>query len=394
MLSDDRIRELLRNLEADNVERTVAIKDSDKIGEAICAFSNDLADRRTVGVLILGANDDGSCGNLNVTEQNQQTLLGFRDGRIVPIPSYTVRKAVIDACELALVEVQPADNPPVRYRGRVCVRHGQRRGYATADEERRLSEKRIWGNLPFDHQPVKAASLEDLDLDRFRNEYLPQAIARDVLRENQRTIPDQLKALRLAGPDGTPTSIGLLVVGRDPRRWIPGAYVQFLRVDGLTLSDPVKSQREISGPLSDILRELDELLRANINVATDLSTGVQLDHPDYPLGAMQELVRNAVIHRNYASSNAPTRVNWFSDRVEIWNPGGPYGQVTVDNFGEPYATDYRNPGVAEAAKVLGFAQRFGSGLQRARTELLRNGNPPPQLDPQANFVQATVRLAR
>lgn len=172
---------------------------------------------------------------------------------------------------------------------------------------------------------------------------------------------------------------------------VPGAYIQFLRIDGTKLTDPIKSQREISGCLSDMLRELDDLLRANISVAADLNGDRQIDFPDYPLSALQELARNGIIHRNYASSHAPTRVYWFADRVEIWNPGGPYGQVTVANFGEPYATDYRNPGIAEAAKVLGFAQRFGLGLQKARTELERNGNPPPALEPEANFVQATVR---
>jgi ATP-dependent DNA helicase RecG len=66
------------------------------------------------------------------------------------------------------------------------------------------------------------------------------------------------------------------------------------------------------------------------------------------------------------------------DRVEIQNPGGPFGQVNRDNFGQPGITDYRNPNLAEAMKNLGYIQRFGIGISLARKELQKNGNPLPE----------------
>lgn len=69
-----------------------------------------------------------------------------------------------------------------------------------------------------------------------------------------------------------------------------------------------------------------------------------------------------------------------SDRIEIHNPGGPFGQVTQENFGQPGITDYRNPHLAEAMKNLGYIQRFGLGIPLARKELEKNGNPPPDFD--------------
>ena len=68
-----------------------------------------------------------------------------------------------------------------------------------------------------------------------------------------------------------------------------------------------------------------------------------------------------MMHRTYESTNAPVQVYWYSDRVEIQNPGGLYGQVTPDNFGSG-TVDYRNPLVAEIMHHLGFAQRFGLGV--------------------------------
>jgi len=85
------------------------------------------------------------------------------------------------------------------------------------------------------------------------------------------------------------------------------------------------------------------------------------------------------------------RVTWFDDRIEIQNPGGPFGQVTVENFGQPGITDYRNPSVAETMRNLGFVQRFGVGIQIARRQLADNGNPVPEFTVQPNHVLVTVR---
>ena len=114
-------------------------------------------------------------------------------------------------------------------------------------------------------------------------------------------------------------------------------------------------------------------------------------HPDYPLDALQQLVRNAIMHRDYATSNAPVRITWFADRIEIQNPGGPFGQVTVSSFGVPGITDYRNPNVAEVMRNLGFVQRFGVGIQIARKALQDSGNPEPAFDVQDNHILVTVR---
>jgi ATP-dependent DNA helicase RecG len=112
---------------------------------------------------------------------------------------------------------------------------------------------------------------------------------------------------------------------------------------------------------------------------------------NYPLAALQQLARNAVMHRTYEATHAPVRITWFGDRVEILSPGGPFGLVTAENFGLPGIVDYRNRSLAEAMRVLGFVQRFGVGLAIARQYLTDNGNPPMELVPAANHVLAILR---
>ena len=79
-----------------------------------------------------------------------------------------------------------------------------------------------------------------------------------------------------------------------------GAYLQFLRVDGTELDTPILDEKRLTGPLPTVLRQLDELLNLNIHTAVSIGTGTtEVRQPDYPVAALQQLVRNAVPHRNY-----------------------------------------------------------------------------------------------
>jgi ATP-dependent DNA helicase RecG len=116
-----------------------------------------------------------------------------------------------------------------------------------------------------------------------------------------------------------------------------------------------------------------------------------VNYPDYPLVAFQQLSRNAILHRTYEGTHAPVRITWFSDRIEIQSPGGPFGLVNRANFGKPGAADYRNPHLAEAMKNLGYIQRFGIGISMAEDELRKNGNPPAEFAVEETSVLATLR---
>ena len=98
------------------------------------------------------------------------------------------------------------------------------------------------------------------------------------------------------------------------------------------------------------------------------------------------------MHRNYDGTNAPIRITWFSDRIEIQNPGGPFGQVTRENFGRPGITDYRNPHLAEALKNLGYVQRFGVGIALANQALNANGNPDLEYEVEDAHVLAILSV--
>lgn len=392
-MKDSELLSLLKDLESDSVERKESLSHPDRIREAICAFANDLPGNQKPGVIFIGAKDDGSCANLTIDDKLLLDLAKMRDdGAIQPFPSIEVKKKTLNGCNTAVVIVQPSLAPPIRFKGCTWIRVGPRRAKATPEEELRLAEKRRGLDLPYDLKPLSMANIDDFDIELFEHHYLRNAIAPEVVEQNKRKTNDQLKALRFLTPGGIPTILGVLTIGKEPQRYIPGAYIQFLRIDGTELTDPIRSQKEISGPLSHLLGRLDDILEAHNNVSASITAGpVEIKHADYPIPALQQLCRNAVLHRTYEGTTAPVRVYWFSDRIEILSPGGPFGQVTKENFGYPGITDYRNPHLAEAMKVLGYVQRFGVGIQIARQELDKNGNPPLQFQVESTNILVTVR---
>lgn len=92
---------------------------------------------------------------------------------------------------------------------------------------------------------------------------------------------------------------------------------------------------------------------------------------DYPKGAIRELVMNAIMHRDY-QGNAPILFYQYADRLEIVNHGGLYGRARPENF--PNVSDYRNPIIAEAMKVLGYVNCYNRGIGMVQEELEANGN--------------------
>jgi ATP-dependent DNA helicase RecG len=398
-LTDNELELLLNAMESDRAERKETWTGSapEKGCQAICAFANDLPNYQQPGVLFVGVKDNGTPINMTVTDQLLTTLADTRsNGNILPPPMMTVEKRVLKGAEMAVVTVWPSDAPPVRYQGRIWIRVGPSRRLATGQDERTLNEKRRHIDLHFEAHPMTACSLNDLNRAPFENEYLPNALASDILAANSRTYEQRLASCGMIASvdEPTPTVLGLLCFGTSPRTWVPCSYIQFLRIRGRELSDPIVDESEISGTISDMLRRLDEKFSAHLTTSVDFtSQNTEVRRSSYPLVALQQLARNAVMHRTYENTSSPVRVYWFDDRIEIINPGGPYGSITAQNFGEPGRTDYRNPQLAAAFKVLGYAQRFGAGISIARQALEKNGNPPPKFQIEQNFIAVIIGKA-
>ena len=398
-LDDDALARLAAGGESARVEFKERLQGDARlrIEEAVCAFANDLAGFGEPGIVIVGLRDDGSAAGTEASDDLLLSLASIRtEGNVLPPPMLLAEKRALNGVEVAVLAVAPSDSPPVRCRGRIHVRNGPRRSIATAQEERVLGERRRFADRPYDLRPVSSATIADLHRRRFEDEYLPNAVAPDVLAANDRSYEQRLAATKMIASvdDERPTVLGLLVLGKRPRDFIGGSWVQFLRIDGRELSDEIVDADTIDGPILDIVRRLEEKLRSHNRCRVDF-VGVDRERRShvYPPGALQQLFRNAVMHRNYEGTNAPVRVTWFNDRIEIQSSGGAYGSVTVENFGRPGVVDYRNPNLAEAMRSLGYVQRFGAGIGTAQRLLREAGHPEARFDVDSTHVLATISPA-
>ncbi|MCF3171255.1 putative DNA binding domain-containing protein [Streptomyces violaceoruber] len=380
-VSDEDLADILGTCESTTLEfKRTAKREGrrgDAIATAVCAMANDLCGHGG-GDILVGVDDAGDpVDGVDISDRALLALTDLRDdGRILDRPSLTVRAARYKGKPVVHLRVEASASPPVRCDGVVWVRPGPTTRRAGREDERVLSERRRSGDGPFDVRPMNHATREDLDIDLFLRSYLPSMVDPEVIEENGRPLATQMASCHLATPEGIPTALGLLTIGLDPSSSIPGAYVQFVRYEGEDLDAPVADDQELRQNLIGTAARLEPLLRSNLRTRIVGDGFRETPQPDYPLEALREVCMNALMHRNYETSYAPTRIVWFDDRIEVTNPGGPFGQVRNDNF--DLVTDYRNPSLAAALKGLGYVNRFGRGIGRVRAALQRNGNPPAE----------------
>ena len=381
MITKEHLQKILSDTESYHIEKTVATDNMDKFSQAICAFSNDVADSKKKGYLIIGVRDNGELAGLQVDDKLLLQISNIRtDGNILPQPVMTVEKFSFTQGDVLVVEVTPSQVPPVRYRGRIWVRVGPRKSIATEAEEKLLTERRLSNIRTFDAMPCLGTTLEDLDITLFKKEYLSKAVAEDILQEDKRTIEEQMASLGLYDLRyQCPTNAAIVLFGNNPERFLHGAYIQYVRFKGLDRAGDIINEHKFSGNLCKVLPRIDVFVETSIAQKRPIPISVLREKTvsKYPYWATRELLMNAIMHRDY-QSNAPVAFYEYDDRIEIQNAGGLYGKVSANNF--PNVSDYRNPFIAEAMKVLGYVNRFSRGVYRVQKELEENGNGKASFD--------------
>ena len=387
MLTQKQLVQILGNPESYNIEITTSTTNMDKFCQAICAFSNDLPGDDKSGYLIIGAEDNGKLSGLRVDDGLLLKMTNIRtDGNILPQPVMTVERFVLEGGDLLVVEVKPSEFPPVRYRGRIWVRIGPRKSIASEAEEKILMERRISNIRTFDAMPCIGTTLADIDINLVRSEFLPKAVASEILADDKRPLEEQLASLGFFDLRyNCPTNGCIILFGGNPGCYFPGAYVQYVRFKGVDRAGEIINEHKFGNNLCHDLIKIDAFVETSVSQKRPIPISVLREETvaNYPYWATRELLMNAIMHRDY-ETNAPIQFYEYDDRIEIQNPGGLYGKVSPENF--PNVSDYRNPFIAEAMKILGYVNRFSRGVYRVQKELTENGNEKAEFD--FSFVTA------
>lgn len=383
-MAHDNIAELLRT-ETDRIEWKQSAGDVNEILHAVCALANDLGDSQKTGFLIIGVQKDGTPLGVKAAslDAEQQALINrLRSVKLLPTPAFGLEVVNYKNVPLFIVKVDPYPVPPiVTVDGNAWIRSGLTTTRAREAELQRLRERRPERNQPFDVRPLPDAQLEDLDRTTLASTY-EAARSTDTA---QATFPSLEQWLtlhekgRLVANTWRPNTAAVLVFGRSPQSFIPSAVVEFVRYAGGDIDAQVAYRKTVTGSLPDQLESLWNQLSASITDTPAAEKGPRTPYiPDYPLDTLRELARNLVQHRTYEGTNAPGRIEWFNDRIEFSNPGGPFGRASEGQFGSN--SDYRNPLITKFLVEQGYVEKLGRGVRLANNLLEKNGNPQLEVE--------------
>jgi ATP-dependent DNA helicase RecG len=188
-----------------------------------------------------------------------------------------------------------------------------------------------------------------------------------------------------------PRNYAMLLFGREPQRFVPGAFSIYSAYPGRDRSDPVARRFEIAGTLLDQARRLQELLDAEAVTLFDKTNRTAPNAEKYPRRALQEAMMNAIAHRDYELPD-PSRLTSFSDRIEMVSPGAlPYGLTLHDLRAGQVTPRWRNQSLAWFLSRLQLAQAEGQGIPTIRRMMKEAGCPPPVFDATEVSVSCTLR---
>jgi len=334
------------------------IHNADALAAEIVAFSNTAGGR-----IFIGVNDDGSVRGLTSLDVARLNLL------IANVASQVVRPAVNPFTEnvshpagtvLVLSIAAGITKPYMDRNGAIWVKNGSDKRRATSREElQRLFQQA--GLIHADETPVAGLSAGDVDVPYFEA-FFEQQFGEPLARHNL-PLPQLLSNMNLMN-QGQLNLAGGLLFAKTPQYALPAFIVKAVAFVGTEIEDDrYIDSRDIAGKLADVFQQTVGFIVANTRAAQGEQGFNSQGQPEIARVVWEELVANALIHRDYFIS-APVRVLVFADRVEIVSPGHLPNNLTVENV-KAGNSNMRNPILASfAAKLLPY-RGLGSGLLRA-----------------------------
>lgn len=244
----------------------------------------------------------------------------------------------------------------------------------------------------FDREPCLDSTFNDLSLEKFQD-YLLHHESNISIDKNYQNIKVQLSSLGFYDLRfDCATYAGILTLSeKNPHFWLPGAYIHIVQYEGENVATLPLFEKKIQGDLFSILKNIDVFFATSFVKMNELVVQKTVNDRKlvnhYPIMALQELLINSIIHREYQST-MPIRFNIFSNHIEIINSGGLYGEVK-NNFNK--LTSYRNPLIANVIRDFGYCNNYGSGINIAKKELAENKNSDIEFDYSDDYFSAIIK---
>lgn len=331
---------------------------SDALAAEMIAFCNTLGGRIFVGV-----DDSGDVIGLSAEDiRRLNQLISNTSSKVVkPAINPLTEIVTLGQSKIMIIDVAKGINKPYQDKnGVIWVKSGSDKRKATSREEiQRLFQES--GLIHADIIPAGGMTIADLDKPFFKKFFLKRY--EKNLEEEEIPLEQLMTNLNL-GKDGALNITGALLFSNNPSVHLPSFIVKAAAFPGTSIaSDTYIDSRDMTGKLSEIFQKTISFLLDNIKHVQGEQGVNSLGMPEIPKVVFEELIANALIHRDYFVS-APVRVFVFSDRIEIINPGHLPNNLTIENIKAGNSIT-RNPVLASFAYQILPYRGYGSGILRA-----------------------------
>ena len=330
----------------------------DQLAAELIAFSNGKG-----GQIFVGVNDRGLITGLDDTAINRlnQLISNVSSNNVRPPINPITNNIVTEKGVVLVITVLPGNNRPYQdNRGRFWVKVGSDKRAETSREVlQRLFQSS--GLIHADEAVVPQMGVSELDLPYFESFYTKRY--GKTVADQPLPLPQLLQNLNLAH-DGYMTVSGALLFCNNTEFALPAFIVKAAAFNGTTIvTDEYLDNRNISGKLEEMFRQTVNFVITNLHHVQGKQGINSAGKPEIPREVLEELVANALVHRDYYVSS-PVRVFVFRDRVEIISPGHLPNNLTVDNI-KLGISNARNPLLTSFAYQLIPYYGYGSGILRA-----------------------------
>jgi ATP-dependent DNA helicase RecG len=373
----------------DNKKPRLAKKICEDIAEALVAFANTDG-----GELIIGVEDDGTVTGIPHPEGDIQMMLSaitthVFDGQRLPVVRKT--KTIIDGKLLLFFQVEKGTSEIYQLSdGRVLVRKDKQ---TVPNHIRKILIE--WDEIrsrEYDKRYVDGATVPDLDMS-----LLYGSADRYIKGMTIEKYLQQLGLIEYTMSGFRVRMATLLLFAKDIQRWHPRSQIRLMEVSGTELLSGerynVLHDEVVQGNINELVVKGWELLRPRLAYKTEYVKGNPPTFEEryiYPKGACQEILLNALAHRDYYRSNG-IEIYLFDNRMEIRSPGPLLSSLTVEDI-ELFEKRHesRNVNIAHTLKVNKQIRETGEGMARIYTLMREAGLPKPELH--SNTVWFTVTL--
>ncbi|MBP3731110.1 MAG: putative DNA binding domain-containing protein, partial [Mailhella sp.] len=349
--------------------------------ETLSAFANGAG-----GVVILGLSEDAGfrpAAGFKAAE-TQDALISAGE-KLTPVVRPETEIFAFEGAKVLVATIRPmsAEEKPcfVTARGKYSGSY-----IRTGDGDRKLNKYEIDRMMEANRQPcwdaevINDATRHDLDEAMLsalitRQRFLHPRIFNNFSEEE---VLVNMRVLAENGGELHPTLAGLLALGKYPQKYFPSLVVTFTlfpeeKGSGMRFLD----SKRLVGPMPAMIADTVELVSRNMRTGAVIEGAFRKELPDYPAVAVREAVANALQHRDYSPEgrSSPVAVNMYPDRLEIINPGGLYGRMTLEDLGKPGITATRNQFLSSILETTpypgeGFVvENRGSGIRAIASSL-------------------------